>query len=110
MLSKKNPEDIAPNIKYFKPASELLIELLFLAININIEKVCNSRPKYSNIKLSDSISIIDPIKTRIKRQLISKVFSSTNSIIIKKEIKIKPKNIIFHRLKSNRLEFHKPLL
>ena len=43
--SKNNPEDKAPRIKYFNPASEPLIEILFLEINTNREKVCSSKPK-----------------------------------------------------------------
>jgi len=44
---RNTPEDRAPSIKYFKPASEPFIHNLFLDININKEKVCNSKPKYN---------------------------------------------------------------
>ena len=84
-LNRKNPEDIAPNIKYFKPASELLTELLFLATRINIENVCNSKPKYNISKLSDNTNITEPTKTRTNKETMSKVFSWVNSITIKKD-------------------------
>ena len=44
--NKKIPDDNAPSIKYFKPASELLIQRLFLEIRINKGKVWSSKPKY----------------------------------------------------------------
>lgn len=108
ILKRKNPEDIAPNIKYFKPASELLTEFLFLAIRIKIENVWSSKPKYNNNKLSERTKTTEPKNTKIKRQLTSKVFSSNNSKTTKKDIKIKQRNINFHILVSNKLEFHKP--
>ena len=85
-----------------------MIEFLFLAINMKIENVCNSRPRYSNNKLSDNIKTTEPIKTNINRQLTSKVLSSISSNIIKKDINTKIKNTPFHMLASNKFEFHKP--
>jgi len=109
ILNKKKPEDIAPNIKYFNPASEPLMEFLFLAIKMKIENVWSSNPRYKIIKLSDKISIIEPMNTRINSELISKVLSSTNSIIIKKDMNTKTKNISFHKLISNKFESQIPL-
>ena len=60
--NKKIPDDRAPKIKYFKPASELLTHTLFLEIRINKGKVWSSKPKYVINKLLLNKIIIEPNK------------------------------------------------
>lgn len=68
-------------MKYFKPASEPLVDNLFLDIKTKRENVCNSNPKYINSKWSDVIIIKDPKKTNIYSKYISKLSSIINVIV-----------------------------
>ena len=48
--NKNNPDDIAPNTKYLRAPSPLLIEKFREAINTNTLNVCNSKAKYVKTK------------------------------------------------------------
>ena len=99
---RKIPEDIAPRIKYFNPASVLNIEFLFLAIRTNNEKVCNSKAKYISSKCSHDISSIDPINTKSKRTELFKSFFSSNTQILRVISNSKAFTKYFQLLKDQR--------
>ena len=58
--NRKNPEDIAPSMKYFNAPSPLLIEKVRDAINTNALNVCNSKAKYVKIRWFDNTIKEDP--------------------------------------------------
>ena len=69
------PEDKAPSTKYFTPDSEDCSESLFIAAMIYNDRLCNSIPKYIDIKLFEEIKTIIPIVENKIRRGISNLFN-----------------------------------
>ena len=64
---RRIPEDNAPSTKYFTPDSDDCNESLFIAAMTYNDRLCNSIPKYIDIKLFEAIKTIMPrVENKIK--------------------------------------------
>ena len=73
------PEDKAPSTKYFTPDSDDCNESLFIAAMTYNDRLCNSIPKYIDIKLFEAIKIIIPRVENKIRIGISNLFNFNSS-------------------------------
>ena len=77
------PEDKAPSTKYFTPDSEDCNESLFIAARTYSDRLCNSIPKYIDIKLFEEIKTSIPmVENKIRRGISNLfIFKSSKKLI-----------------------------